>query len=341
MATHTIGTGGDFSTPQAWEDDIPDTLIADRIGQVKNEEITYNSGYQLTISAKDTTSGEIILEAVSGGGWNEHANVATNRYAYIGTNGASLNNTTDGFHVIRFTDGATDRLTVRNLQLKQQGGRCVNYSEGFTGDHIWKNLICESISTGDSIFDEKSDEAIIVNCLFVNNGTGGNGITNNGLTLACTIVRPSNHSAAGKGLDEDSGGTKLVKDTAIFGFTQDAENTFDSASDYNATPLSDVASSLPDPASDHNQYSVAYTTATFVQPSNASSVMDFRPVAAGALENTGIYDGTNSPSDAALVVRGNPPEIGARELAATGRTTKNTRAGHLGIEAGMGWRMST
>lgn len=325
MATHTIGTGGDFSTVQAWEDDIPDTLTEDRIGQVKNEELTFNSGFMLSINAKNTTSGEIILEAISGGAWNQHGSVASNRYAYDGTKGASLNNTTDGFHVFRFTDGTTDRLTVRNLQLKQQGGRCVNYSEGFTGDHVWKNLICESVSTGDSVFDEKSDEAIVVNCLFVNNGTGGNGITNNGLTVGCTIVRPSNHSAAGKGLDEDSGGTKLVKDTAIFGFTQDAENTFSSSSDYNATPLSDVASSLPDPASDHNQYSVAYTTSTFVQPSNASSVMDFRPVAGGALENNGIYDGTNSPSDAALVVRSDPPEIGARELVAVGRKFILTR----------------
>ena len=323
MATHTIGTGGDFTTVQAWEDDIPTTLTEQRIGQVKNEELT-SSGGLLAFSAHTTTSSfNIILEAVSGGSFRDHANVRTNPLRYDASKGASLRCTATNNHLIYATNaGASDSpIIVRNLQLMHEGTsgytQVIQVSSAFVR---LENVILEGFNANWILYSDSSGNIDAYNSLMVarnasvsklafKNSSGGTWDF-----VGCTLVHPSNLSASGTGISTLYGNGATAKNCLIFGFTTDVANMVAADTDYNATSFSDAASGLPDNTPDHNVYDVAYDTTLFVQPSDSGGNHDFRIVAGSAVENAGIYDGTNSPEDISGTTRNDPPEIGAWEL---------------------------
>ena len=321
MATHSIGTGGDFSTPQLWEDDIPGTLTEDRIGQCKNQEFTSTIPV-IEFSAHVAGSFVITLECQTGASFKDNANVRTNALRYNASNGAGLRATAD-FQTLRIS-GVCNNLTIRGLQFA-----CLvnNYSSGVvrvtfgadgSANALIKDCIFESNSNSNPVFNNSGLRGNVVNCLMIQRHTAGNGISSDGggtiNFIECTIVRPSNVTAAGTGISRGYG-TVVAKDCAIFGFSTDASG-LDSASDYNATAKSSGASGLPS-GGGHNVYSVTYDTTLFVQPSDAGGSHDFRLVAGNGLENAGVYDGTNAPADISGTTRNNPPEIGVWELAST------------------------
>lgn len=321
MATHTIGTGGDFSTVQAWEDDIPATLTEQRIGQVKNEELVV-AGTVVDFSAHTTTSSfNIILEAISGGSFKDNVNVRTNALRYNAANGAALRNSSSSGSVINFS-GVSNHVIVRNLQLKHDGTGTYNYALSVAAHGstmLFKDLIIEATQNTGSFAVIYHTGETFINCLIIQRGSAAGGINNSSLNQAtiigCTIVRPSNITPAGIGISPDYDGD-IVKNTIVAGFTTDylIRGSGTTNTDYNATDKSDVASGFPDPASDHNVYSMPFTTSTFVQPSDAGGTHDFRILAAAVVENTGVYDGTNSPQDISGTTRNDPPEIGVWEL---------------------------
>lgn len=326
MATHTIGTGGNFSTAQAWEDDIPGTLTEQRIGQVLNEELVVG-GTVIDFSAHVTTSSfNIILEADEGASFKDHANVRTNALRYNASNGAALRNSSSSGNVINFS-GASDHVTVRNLQLKHDGTGTYNYAVSVAAHGstmLFKDLIIEGTQNSGSFAVVYHFGETFVNCLIVQRGTAANGImnasTNQATIIGCTVVRPSNITAAGVGIYPDYDGD-IVKDTIVAGFTTDYQTRGSGTTntDYNATDLSDGASGFPDPGTDHNVYSMPFTTSTFVQPSDSGGTHDFRAVSSSVVDGTGVYDGTNSPNDISGFARSDPPEIGVWELGAAPR----------------------
>ncbi len=322
MATHSIGTGGDFSTVQAWEDDIPSILTEARIGQVKNEELVV-SGQIVDFEAHVTTSSfNIILEAQAGASFKDNANVRTNALGYNAANGAALRNNANVSNVINFS-GIVPDCIIRNLQVKHDGtgGYRAVLSNNATTGLVLRDMIFEASQNSDNRGMIETIGTTFINCLLIQRGTAGYGSLHAGgasanTFLGCTIVRPSNITAYGTGISPTYTGD-VVKSCVVAGFTVDYETKGSGTTntDYNATDLSDVASGFPDPASDHNVYSMPFTTSTFVQPSDASGLHDFRVVAGSVVENAGFYDGTNAPSDISGLARSNPPEVGAWELA--------------------------
>jgi hypothetical protein len=330
MATHSIGTGGDFSTPQAWEDDIPATLTEQRIGQLKNQEFTAAATWVLDVGAHTTTSSfNIILETESGASFKNNANVRTNALRYNASNGAGFRKTAQ-YHAAIYFSGQVGHMIIRNFQVKCEGDFntfCI-YGNGATAatDILIKDMILEhsASSTGTSLIANFSATAIrYVNLVCIKDGTGGNGLDLYGGTahyvIGCTVVRPSNRSAAGTGIVERYVTTTVeVRNTAVFGFSTASSISGPStgSSGYNAASN---ASGLP---GSNNQHSVTYSSTTpFVNATSASSAHDFRLADdANSLINNGDLDSTYSAEDISGTTRTDPTEIGAWELAASSAT---------------------
>ncbi len=340
---NTIGTGGDYSTVQAWEDAIPSTLADSYTGQVKNEELT-STGLILDMSAHVTTASFfIVLEAVAGGAFNDNANVRTNALRYNSANGAALKSTSGNSQVISVS-GVCDYFTVRNLQLASTGGGSyskvvgANVSAGGTNNR-WKNLILDCNGAGRAVASDFAG-GTWTNCLFIMRGssTGEAGFDNYyviGNIINCTIVLPSNLSGTGfTGISPSYSGTN-IKNCAILGFQTNQltrAGWFGAVADYNGTDLSSGASTLHKESPDHNVYSVANSTATFVQSSDSGGSQDYRLASGSALIAVGSYDGTNAPNDISGTARANPPCIGCWEfISATITIAKISNLMLLGI----------
>jgi hypothetical protein len=320
MATHTIGTGGDFSTPQAWEDDIPATLTEQRIGQLKNE--SFSGSPAINFSAHTTTASfDIILETESGASFKDQD--VRNRALRFQTDSARLTSTGNYFEALRVGSVTIGHLIVRNIQFQKASGSYVGAIDihGVTTTAMqFKDCIVESHSTNWAVIASAlaSGTLRFDNVVMINRSTGGHGLDargSGGTTHVnhCTIVRPSNITAAGTGIRRQYG-TTVVKNTLIAGFTTDIASGADSSSDYNATTFTDGGSGLPDPTPDHNVYNINYNTSLVVQPSDSGGNHDFRTVSGSALEDTGLLDSTNAPNDISGTARSDPPEIGAWEL---------------------------
>jgi hypothetical protein len=111
----TIGTGGDFSTPQGWEDSFPASLVtADEamVGNLFNQNFTTASGTLLTFSgtATDATR-KIVLQSNAGAGF---ANAQPTALRYAAANGASLSSTAGYAPVISISD---DNVSLIGLQV--------------------------------------------------------------------------------------------------------------------------------------------------------------------------------------------------------------------------------
>jgi len=319
MATHSIGTGGDFATPALWEADIPATLTEQRVGQCKNEEFVV-AGTVVDFSAHVTTSSfDIVLETESGAGFNQNVNVRTNALRYNASNGTGLRSTANYSPVILIS-GAIGHLTIRNLQLKcdatNNTGACVYYS-GFHAMtlHLYKDIIASCAATNNVVVYVRSGGAaqIIrsVNVIAIQGHTSGNGfLTGAGDTqfINCAAIRPDNVSPSGTGFAR-SYDTPIMTNCAVFGFTTPT-GTFSASSSNNA---SDAATGLPGTS---NQHSVTYTqTSPFTNGDTTSG--DYRLADdANALINNGVLDATNAPNDISGTARVNPCEIGVWELAA-------------------------
>lgn len=340
MATHSIGTGGDFSTIQAWEDDIPATLTEQRIGQLQNEEFVSGSASIVDFSAHVTTSSfDIVLECEAGASFADHADVRTNALRYNASNGAGMR-TTGTYMPVITVSGAIGHLTVRGVQLKCDGGNNTGAAVYYTGFHaatlhVWKDIIMHAATTNVRVADLRtaSEGQIIrcVNVLAVQQHTSGDGILSsagNNEFIHCTVVRPSDVTAAGTGFVRLYN-TPLVTGCAVFGFSTSNSASFSASSSNNAT---DLASGLP---GTDNQHSVTYSQTTpFVDADKDS--LDLRLADdANELIDNGLLDATNAPEDISGLTREDPPEIGVWELAAAGAVGNpwyhnlNQMAGHL------------
>lgn len=324
VVTQTIGSAGgrDFSTLQSWEDALPASLITNGnsyVGNVYNDSEFTSASNILTISGEKTDATHTItLQAGPGQSFRDNANVQTNRLAYVAANGVAIRVTGSYTTAVIV---ASDYVTFKGLQLKGDG--VPTYILG-VGGATPSNLVVEDCifhgagraNVNDIIVDIFGGSSnIIRNSLVIvatSNSCTGVGLGNGSYAVGVTVVRPFNFIASGKAFTS-SYHTSIVRDCAIFGFTANATGTFDSDG-HNACESG--AGTIP--GSTGNLTSVAYSTSTFVQPSAASNLEDFRLVTGAALVNAGVTDTTNIPSsdDIAGTVRpqGSAWDIGCWEL---------------------------
>ncbi len=322
MAVKTIGTGGDYSTIQAWEDAVLATLLGNEEGQCFNQEFSSNttSVPLLDLSAHDTTLGTLTLTAAAGASFQDNASVRSNGLRYNASNGAALKNT--GFYAATiYISGDIDRLIISKLQITATnavgaGGLALNTTGNSGSHHKFKDLILESAKGPCRVSSGSGGR--LDNCVFVERSSSNNAVwlVFGGMTVnGCTVVRPSSNSPAGTGIDTYTS-SPLLKDTAIFGFTTAVGSGFSGSSSNNAT---DQSSGLPGSS---NQHSVTYSATTPFVQADATGNLDFRLANdANALINNGVKDATNGPADISGTTRADPCEIGVWELAAGGGGT--------------------
>lgn len=220
----TIGTGGDYSTVQAWEDACPaDLVAADQIwqGQLKNQEFVASS--VLTVSGQTADSTRYVeLTTEAGASFADHANKATNPLRYDASVGAAIRGTGSWVTTVGINTGYT-RLT--KLQIYGAGANSiVVHNNGGTIDRC----IVEQAQAREALFSDGSMNVInsviiaraahhgvasafggtIYGCTFIGSGGGSNGIRNNYGTFTV-----KNTYVGGFGATTGAGGTKSVSNS--------------------------------------------------------------------------------------------------------------------------------
>ena len=310
----TIGTGGDYSTLQAWEDACPANLVsADQIwqGQCKNQEFVV-SGTVLTISGTTVDATHYVeLTTEAGASFVDHADKATNALRYNTANGAALRGS-----------GAW----VSSFAINQQYTRIskLQFSNSFNGSGSGLTIFAESGLTwfdrciveghGRSItgvFDLYGAGSVVSNCVL---------IQKNNLNTA-TIAQIGGASAynvtlAALGTTADIGIKVLYGATLTNVYVGNAATTFSSAN----TATNCYTSQSSPPAGWTN---AAFSTATFENVT--SGTHDLRLKAGSALINAGANSATYSPTDIIGTARTSGAyDVGAWEYVAAGDTTAPT-----------------
>ena len=127
-----------------------------------------------------------------------------------------------------------------------------------------------------------------------------------------TVVRPSDLTAGGTGIDVTGTSDPIVTNSAVFGFSTMFGGTYDAGSGNNASSV--AGGSIPGSS---NQASLTYAS-QFTTVTHAAR--DWRPASGGALPANGSRQQTfTSDLDVIGAARStSTPTIGAREVAAAG-----------------------
>lgn len=314
----TIGSAGgrDYSTPQAWEDAAPASLVtADQVwqGQCYNDS-EFVSAFGLVLMSGSTSDATRYKEltAASGQSFQDQAGVRSNALGYNNSNGVGFRSTAGYDTPVRINEsyGRFGRIQVKNQRSGAYTGAVLSTS-GAVGVVI-REAIFDCANPG-SLGALVLDGCLVVNIVCFVRGSGGNGGTIVRSTLTgCALVRTSDNSATGTGMIAAYTPT-IIQSCAIFGFsTATSGGGFTTGSCFNNA--TDQSSGLPGSG---QQYSVTFNATTpFTQA--AVSGYDLRAVAATALAANGFLDATNAPNDISGTARANPPTIGAWEIVSAG-----------------------
>lgn len=303
VVTRTIGTGGDYTTLQSWEDASPANLVtADEIwrGTVFNQELTQT----LTISGQTTDATRYVeLTTAAGASFMDHVDKATNPLRYNASVGAAITGSAPYGTRVSVTTAHTRISKLQFGTLSPGPTTAVNFNAAST---IVENVIIES--SGGCTVGGSSGIARNVFLLRINSGGASIGIGNNGSLLNCTAVRPSNHGNATWGIINNY--TSItVKNTAIFGVTNFASVSFTGNNNASNGTIGWGTS---------NQASLTYAD-QFVTPSDSGGTQDFRLKTGANLIDTGAdltSDGVTT--DIIGTTRSGTYDIGAWEVASSG-----------------------
>lgn len=160
MTISSIGTGGTYTTIQAWEDACPANITAagtneDWIGELKNQEFLLSS--TLTVSGMTTDSTHrVILRCQTGASFRDNASKATNNLTYNSGYGACVK--------LNVGYVSLANLNSKHVSLLNTMFMSVNNNAIFSGA---VNLIIDScIAVCNSVFDTFNLGASIKNSVF-------------------------------------------------------------------------------------------------------------------------------------------------------------------------------
>jgi hypothetical protein len=306
MATASIGTGGTFTTIQAWEDSLAATLTEAEVGQLKNESFSGDVSFSgVTTSGTNT----ITLECEAGASFRDHANKATNALYPTTSYGAIIANSGTYNTGVLVT---ISNVTIRNIQILRSGSPSRAFGISGTPDNvIFDSLLAQSKPfTSQEVCSIYGNSSVIKNCVIINAGSVGRGVTSTGGTATIinnTIVRPTVNSAANTGINGNYTGT-IAKNNAIFGFST-STNNLAAGTDYNC---SDVTL----PTGSNNQASKTYAS-QFENTGGTLANSDFRLKAGADCIDTATTTGAPSV-DIVNQTRSGSYDIGAWEKQAAG-----------------------
>lgn len=287
MATKTLGTGGgrDFATIAAAQSYYAALAFTEpEVLEVYNDALLTTSA---TIDFIGWTGGSstntLTMRPATGQGFRNHAGVQTNALRYNQANGAAWEFTggyvSDGVLKLRGGNIIVDGLQIRSTQPSSKTVR-IGTNSGTT----IKNSIVEGAANNEPVVEFNAANGELENCLLINKGGGGAGgglsVTSANATITgCTIARIG--AAAGRGAANQYGGTILMRNTVLIGFSTDTFGTFSASCANNATSKSafDVSNAGASGAV------LNVTSAAFVSMTSGSE--DFRIPTGSVLKDVG------------------------------------------------------
>lgn len=312
--TSSIGTSSrTYSTVASW---LAAFTTGGWIGECYNDsEFTVTA--TISFSGHSTSATDYItLKTAAGQGFKDNASVQTNALRYNQSNGVGIRKTSAYGIVISVSESY---VTLQYLQIAHTGGGNSDNAYSCTSAGLSGVLVDSCIEESNSGSTSTNYVHIqrsggVINTVIVNRGTNGNGVSfdyasGTPYAVNCSIVRSK--TAAGTAITGFGGGTWLVKNCAIFGFT--TLNSGGTASGSNN--CSDLAIGF----GSSNQASKTYSN-QFENITDATR--DFRAKTGADLLNNAATDTTNVPSGTDIVGTSRPQstawDIGAWELVASG-----------------------
>lgn len=307
--TKTIGTGGDYTTLQAWEDASPANLVtSDQVwqGQCFNQEFFSSSAALLTVSGTTVDATRYKeLTTYAGASFVDNASIQTNALRYNASNGAGIRSTyawaapvavnESYFRISKMQISATTAVALGGVATTGMViDKCILENSGVSNEAIRAYGVCT-----------------IKNTLIVGRSTGSLAKLDNGVSVYnCTFVRTASSTT---NIFTGSYSTTTLKNCAFFG----GATTLASGSSTRTytTCYTDTAS----PPSGCT--TVAYDTSTGSGFENKTdATRDFRIKAGSALLDVGTTDTTNAANDIAGTARpqGSAYDVGAWELVSGG-----------------------
>jgi hypothetical protein len=292
-----IGTSGDYTTPQAWEDAAPSNLVTDDkrwIGKLKKQVFTGG----LTISGITTDSTRyVILQCDTSASFYDAGDIRTAALTYDDTRGATISygadraltcnvqyTVVDGVQFLRTTYETAININGTGIVVK----RCI-IKGGTNGGGATAMVNGGAVLTNSIVWHRRASD-VAIQCY-------------QGEVRNCTVLNTASAgtSSAFSGTYSQPG---IVKNTAVFGFTNFvAAGSTATGSDYNATNLSSASTGT------HNQ-----TSLTAANEIESTSGTDFRAKSGGTAQNAGTPDTTYASDDISKTTRdATTPDIGAWE----------------------------
>lgn len=194
----TIGTGGDYTTLQAWFDAAPASLVASDViwqGQVKNQEFV-SASTLLNLSGKTADATRYFeLTTEAGASFTDHADKATNALRYDASLGAALRLTGASAGVIRCSVPFT---RVSNLMISNTSDTGSTLPAVFTevpGTLNIDKCVIESFNSGATIpggIYLYAAGSVIRNSVVVQKSTNASAyiasVSNGAAVYNCTLV---------------------------------------------------------------------------------------------------------------------------------------------------------
>lgn len=188
----TIGSSGDYSTLQAWEDAAPANLVFQNTvwqGQCQNQTFSSSSPLLTVSGSTSSTTCYKHLTTVAGASFRDNANVQTNALRYNTANGAAISCTYSFGATVTFDE---NYAVCSNLQVESTQNVALDASLNGRATTLL-NCIFEATSAGGATATLKLFNSIqlAINCLAVARATTTVGVVavGNGASLYnCTLV---------------------------------------------------------------------------------------------------------------------------------------------------------
>lgn len=312
----TIGTGGDYTTLQSWEDACPANLVTvDQVweGRCKNQEFT-SSGSLLSISGTTTDSTRFVrLTTDTGASFRDHANKATNALRYNASNGAAIRKTSNYSGAV---DCSVAYTQIIGLQIRADGGSSRVLDLQGTGGLV-EFCILEGQSVNNGIFNQYGggSDGICRNTVVIGLSTGSiNCLVNfRGGTSAynCTFVHAA--GTISSTLIQPQYGGSTIYNCLLFanaGIVNSTSHTYTTCLTNQSSPPTGCTNT-------------AFATGSGVQFENITSgTHDFRIKTGSSAKDAGTTNSTHAANDIIGTSRpqGSAYDVGCWEFASSGTT---------------------
>lgn len=314
MATRTLGlTGRDYSTLAAWSSYVNAlSLSENEFCDVYNDGGAVADTVSVTIGGWTANGFTVTLRPATGQGIGDHASKLTNALRYNASNGAAFTNN------VGYTDAyrlGSASLIVTGLQFNATASTASSTIKIWLGTTVNRCILQKESGAGYVVSQNGTNFTINDSLIFHAGSGGGVQTTDTGVVLnGCTIATTG---ASGIGIAQTYSVNPVVKNTAVYGFVTDFQNTAGGGTTNNATDKGTFGgtgwgTSGQTSLSSADFENVGSGTADWRIKSSSTKLID---TGAGA---------TGSGSDVVGTTRGATYDIGAWEVSASGSTAQGT-----------------